>query len=80
MGGLLSGIRQWGLVENIPAGSYITLPISGTPFAVVANDTNMLHDPLILTTDAYELGKFMIDGRRINRNDNIWAHWIAVGI
>lgn len=72
-------IEQWGSVENIPTKSYITLPISATPFAVVANDTNMEHDPLILTTDVYELGKFMIDGRRIDRNDSIWAHWIAIG-
>lgn len=80
-GSLVGGlIIQWGSVENISAKSYITLPISATPFAVVANDTNMLHDPLILTTDVYELGKFMMDGRRIDRYDNIWAHWIAICI
>ena len=59
--------------------SYVTLPISAMPLAVVAVDIDMSSNPLILSTDAYQLGKFILDGRRDNVNtDYIWAHWIAI--
>lgn len=77
---LLSGFKQWGLMDNIPFHSYVTLPISSTPVAVLANDVNMQQDPLILATYYYENGKFMIDGRRIENIGNIWGHWIAICI
>nr|DAI71014.1 MAG TPA: hypothetical protein [Caudoviricetes sp.] len=49
------------------------------PLAVVAVDIDMSSNPLILSTDAYQLGKFILDGRRDNVNtDYIWAHWIAI--
>lgn len=73
-------IIQWGLMNDISPNSYITLPISSTPLAVLANDINMKHEPLILATYYYENGKFMIDGRRIANIDNIWGHWIAICI
>ena len=72
--------RQWGVMSGVTPGSYVTLPITATPIAVVANDVNMKHDPLILATYYYESGKFMVDGRRINATDNIWGHWIAICI
>jgi hypothetical protein len=77
---LLSGFKHWGLMNDISPNSYITLPISSTPLAVLANDINMKHEPLILATYYYENGKFMIDGRRIANIDNIWGHWIAICI
>lgn len=80
-GSLFGGlIIQWGLMDNIPFHSYVTLPISSTPVAVLANDVNMQQDPLILATYYYENGKFMIDGRRIENIGNIWGHWIAICI
>lgn len=71
-------IIQWGKVQNTTAPSDIILPLSAKPFVVVANDMNMNQDPLILATDRYELGKFKIDGRRVNRTDALWGHWIAI--
>lgn len=70
--------RQWGKVQNTTAPSDIILPLSAKPFVVVANDMNMNQDPLILATDRYELGKFKIDGRRVNRTDALWGRWIAI--
>lgn len=67
-------------MDDISQNSYVTLPISSTPLAVLANDINMKHEPLILATYYYENGKFMIDGRRVANNDNIWGHWIAICI
>ena len=39
-------IEQWGFIDKAPVNSYITLPISATPFAVVANDIASNQDPL----------------------------------
>lgn len=75
-----SANRQWGKVQNATAPSDITLPLSANPFVVVANDMNMNQDPLILATDGYGLGKFKIDGRRVNRTDTLWGRWIAICI
>lgn len=77
---LLLEFRQWGLLSSVSPNSYVTLPVSSTPVAVIANDINMKHDPLILATYYYENGQFMIDGRRINNTDDIWGHWIAICI
>lgn len=52
-------IRQWGLLSSVSPNSYVTLPVSSTPVAVIANDINMKHDPLILATYYYENGQFM---------------------
>lgn len=71
-------IIQWGTFQNTTALSDIILPLSAKPFVVVANDMNMKQDQLILATDRYELGKFKIDGRRVNRTDALWGHWIAI--
>lgn len=72
--------KQWGVINDISPNSYVVLPISSTPLAVLANDINMNHEPLILATDYYQNGKFMIDGRRISNIGNIWGHWIAICI
>ena len=79
-GRLLFASEQWGFVNDISQNSYVTLPISATPLAVLANDINMDHEPLILATFYYENGKFMIDGRRVTNTNNIWGHWIAICI
>lgn len=77
--GLLSESRQWGIVENIHVNSYITLPISATPFAVVANDIASGGDVLVLSTYKYQNGKFAIFGKRTTSVDTVlWAHWIAI--
>lgn len=75
--------RQWGSVDNAPVNSYVTLPISATPLAVVANDIDPNKSPLILTTSNYQNGRFMIDGLRVRTGNiteitNIWGKWIAI--
>lgn len=75
--------RQWGTVSDVPVKSYVILPISASPFAVVANDMNADESPLILTTSNYQNGKFMLDGVRITDDrqiqvSNLWAQWIAI--
>ena len=72
-------IEQWGFIDKAPVNSYITLPISATPFAVVANDIASNQDPIVLSTYNYQNGKFMINGRRITVVDSVlWAYWIAI--
>lgn len=72
--------RQWGYTGQIEQRTYITLPISATPLEVVANDMNIDGNPLILATANYELGKFMIGGRRISGDIDkyVWAYWVAI--
>lgn len=77
--GLQSASKQWGYSDNITAKSYITLPVTETPIAVVANDIDTAHNPLILSTANYESGKFMLDGQRADGTlGPLWAHWIAI--
>lgn len=76
-------IVQWGTVSNVPVRSYVILPISALPLAVVANDMNAEEYVLILSTSNYQNGKFMIDGVRVSTNSqvqvtNIWGQWIAI--
>lgn len=77
------GNRQWGTVSDVPVRSYVILPISALPLAVVANDMNTEETVLILTTSNYQNGKFMFDGVRVSANSqvqvtNLWGHWIAI--
>lgn len=63
--------------------SYVILPISALPLAVVANDMNAEESILILTTSNYQNGKFMIDGVRVSTNSQVqvttlWGQWIAI--
>lgn len=59
--------------------SYVPLPISAMPLAVVAIDINMASNPLVLSTYEYQLGKFMLDGNRIDETTGpLWGHWIAI--
>ena len=77
--GLLFAIEQWGFAQNIARQSYVTMPLNAVPQLVVANDTTMEGDPLVLSTWNYRQGSFMIDGKRIaNGYSNIWGHWIAI--
>lgn len=76
-------IVQWGTVSDVPVRSYVILPISALPLAVVANDMNAEEYVLILSTSNYQNGKFMIDGVRVSTNSqvqvtNIWGQWIAI--
>lgn len=83
-GSLFGGlIIQWGTVSDVPVRSYVILPISALPLAVVANDMNTEETVLILTTSNYQNGKFMFDGVRVSANSqvqvtNLWGHWIAI--
>lgn len=83
-GSLFGGlIIQWGTVNDVPVRSYVILPISALPLAVVANDMNAEETVLILTTSNYQNGKFMIDGVRVSANSqvqvsNLWGQWIAI--
>ena len=59
--------------------SYVTLPISAMPLEVVAVDIDMASNPLVLSTNEYQLGKFLLDGKRIDMSTGpLWAHWIAI--
>ena len=83
-GSLFGGIIiQRGTVNDVPVRSYVILPISALPLAVVANDMNAEETVLILTTSNYQNGKFMIDGVRVSANyqvqvTNLWGQWIAI--
>ena len=76
-------IIQWGTISDVPVKSYVILPISALPFAVVVNDVNAEECPLILTTSNYQNGKFMLDGVRVPYDGkvqvtNLWGNWIAI--
>ena len=72
-------IIQWGIANEVPVNSYITLPISATPFAVVANDVATSGDVLVLATNFYQNGKFEIFGKRTQSVETVlWACWIAI--
>ena len=76
-------IIQWGTISDVPVKSYVILPISALPFAVVVNDVNAEECPLILTTSNYQNGKFMLDGVRVPYDGkvqvtNLWGKWIAI--
>lgn len=71
--------RQWGITLGVRARSYVQLPISATPLVVVATDINLTSNPLALSTGVYQLGSFMLDGRRLSADDGqLWARWIAI--
>lgn len=71
--------RQWGCVNGIETNSFIALPISATPKAVVINDTNKDHYPLVLTTYNYQNGGFFVDGVRIGgKITELYGYWIAI--
>ena len=71
--------RQWGITTEVHARSYVQLPISATPLVVVATDMNMASNPLALSTGGYQLGSFMLDGRRLSADTGwLWARWSAI--
>ena len=79
-GSLFGGlIIQWGIVSGVETNSFIALPLSANPKAVVINDTNKDHYPLILTTYNYQNGGFFIDGaRRDGSITALYGYWIAI--
>ena len=71
--------EQWGITTEVHARSYVQLPISATPLVVVATDMNMASNPLALSTGGYQLGSFMLDGRRLSADTGwLWARWSAI--
>lgn len=80
---LLFAIKQWGAFGNVTSGTYITMPLSATPFLAVATDINTNNNPLCLSASNFAYGKFGIYGIRIGiadgiRQDSLWGQWIAV--
>ena len=70
---------QWGSVNDVETNSFIALPLSATPKAVVINDKNKDHYPLVQTTYNYQNGGFFVDGsRRDGSITLLYGYWIAI--
>lgn len=55
------------------------MPLTATPYVVLANDTNVEGYPLTLTTWSYSEGKFTVDGARVDgKLTLLYGHWIAI--
>lgn len=59
--------------------AYVNMPVAAVPYVVLANDTNIDGNPLVLTTWNYGEGKFTVDGvRRDGTLTQLYGHWIAI--
>ena len=75
-------IVQWGRVTDVksPSTCNFTISFSNTVFAVIAMDSNVISEPLILGTDSYSPTSFGISGRRVGGYANLWFRYIAIGM